>query len=499
MQIGICLFTHETNTFSPLRSNFQMMAAGWDDPEDLIAKHKGKPSFLGGAIKAAEEERNVELIPLPSLYGAAGPLILKSCVDHVLEAICGELRKKNEEIEGVFLSLHGAGCAEGIDDLESHVLREIRKEIGNKPIMVSLDLHGNITQEMVDLSDGLFGIKEYPHVDMSEAGFLAVKCLIGKIRGELDPVTTLVKLPVLLAPSMNSTFLEPMKSLKEYFAEYCKEKKLLDVSFFHGFPYSDHPGTGASVVVIADGYEPKREAEDLASYFWNRRFDFMPESLTPDEAIDLALEKIQNGFVVINETSDNPGGGTPCDGTHLLRALVNRNLPGSIMAYIVDPESVAVCHQAGVNEKVDLSIGGKTDQFHGDPLRVKDAEVLNLSNGKIIFTSPMRKGIPFEYGKSARIKIRNVECILVSNRYQTLDDRSFLMTGADINDYRMIGVKSSNHFRAFFQPRADAVVTADPPGLHTNNFKSLPYQRISRPIFPLDEGVLFQSEQYQKG
>lgn len=490
MKIAIGQFTHETNTFSPLRSDFKTMATGWDEPGDLIAKHQVVPDYLGGAIKAAEEEQ-VELVPLPSLYGAAGPLILKSTLDDILSVISNSLRQQKAEIDGLFFALHGAGCAEGVDDLESYILGVLRKEIGDKPITVSLDLHGNITQEMVDLADGLFGIKEYPHIDMAEAGYLATNCLIRKIRGELNPVTALVRLPALLAPSMNSTFLEPMKSLKEHFAKFCKERHLLDASFFHGFPYSDHPGSGASVVVVADGRDPKEEAKELASYFWNRRFDFLPISLTPDQAIDQALEKIQKGFVVINETSDNPGGGTPCDGTHLLRSLVARNLPKSIMAYIVDPESVANCHRAGVNGKVDLAIGGKTDHFHGDSLIVKDAEVLNLSDGKIVFTSPVRKGVFFEYGKSARIKVGNVECILVSNRQQTLDDRSFLMTGADISEYKFIGVKSSNHFRGFFQPLADAIVTADPPGLHTNNFKSLPFQRIPRPIFPLDEEVIF--------
>ncbi|MGI6252420.1 MAG: M81 family metallopeptidase [Aminivibrio sp.] len=488
MKIGICLFTHETNTFSPLRSDFQSLKAGWEEASEVISNHRGKPSFLGGAIEAAEEY-GAEPVPLPSLYGAAGPLILKSCVDHVMDAICSELEKVKDEIDGLFLALHGAGCAEGIDDLEGYVLGEVRRVIGDRPITVSLDLHGNITDEMVKKSDGLFGIKEYPHIDMDKAGYRAMKYLIKKIRGEADPVTTFVKLPLLLAPGTNSTFLEPMKSLKEHFADFCKEKGLIDVSFFHGFPFSDHPETGASVVVIADGYEPREEAASLASYVWERRFEFVPESLSAAEAVDAALEKLQDGFVIINETSDNPGGGTPCDGTHLLRELTERNLPGSIMAYIVDPESVEVCHRAGVNAKVDLRLGGKTDEFHGEPLEVRDAEVLNLSDGKIIFTSPMRKGVSFSYGRSARIKMGNVQCILITNRYQTLDDRAFLMTGADISEFRLIGIKSSNHFRAFFQPLADGIVTADTPGLNTNNFASLPFKRAPRPIFPLEKDV----------
>ena len=491
MKIAVCQFSHETNTFSPLRSDFESMArSGWSEPEELVRKHRGTPDYLGGAIRAAEEE-GVGIVPLPSMNGSAGPLILKSCVDRVLDAVATALHAHADEVDGVFLALHGAGCAEGIDDLESYTLRAVREVVDTKPIMVSLDLHGNISDEMVELSDGLFGIKEYPHVDMAEAGYLAARCLIGKIRGVTNPKTTLVKLPVLLAPSMNSTFLEPMKSVKEHFSAYCEAHGLLDATFFHGFPYSDQPDAGASVVVVADRRDATREATELANWFWNRRFEFMPVSLTPDQAIDQALEKIKDGFAVINETSDNPGGGTPCDGTHLLRAFLARNLPGTILGHIVDPESVEVCHRAGVGATVDLTVGGKTDTFHGAPLDVKGAEVMNLSNGQVVFASPMRKGKPFSFGRAARVRAGNVEFVLVTHRHQTLDDRAFLMTGADIDEYKIIGIKSSNHFRGFFQPRADVIVTADPPGLHTNNFYSLPFSRIRRPLFPLDKETTF--------
>ncbi|GHV46878.1 microcystinase C [Synergistales bacterium] len=487
MKIAVCQFSHETNTLSPLRSDFESMArSGWSDAGELVKNNRGIPSYIGGAIKAAEEE-GVGVIPISSLYGSAGPLILRDCVNHVLGVIQKELRTALDEIDGVFLALHGAGCAEGIDDLESHTLRAVREVVGNKPVMASLDLHANVTGEMVALSDGLFGIKEYPHTDMAEAGYAALKCLARTIRGEIKPLTALVRVPVLLPPSLCSTFVNPMKEIKEYVAAYAKERGLLDATLFHGFPYSDHSGTGVTVLAMADGRKPEAEALELARYFWGRRAEFLPVSLTPDEAIDIALAEVKDGFAVIHETSDNPGGGTPADGTHLLRALLERDVPRSIMGYIVDPEAAEICHKAGVGAKVDMAVGGKKDNCHGEPILVKGAEVLNLSNGKIVFTSPMRRGVPFDYGKSARVRCGQVEFILVSGRYQTLDDRAFLMTGADIHDYRIIGVKSSNHFRGFFQPLADVIVTADPPGLITNNFKSLTYARLRRPVFPLDE------------
>jgi microcystin degradation protein MlrC len=492
MKIAICQFVHETNTLSPLRSDFESLAQrGWCEAGVLVNNYRGTHSYLGGAIMAADEE-DVQIIPVSSLEGSAGPLILKECKDYVLGIIRRELSAHRDDVDGVFLALHGAGCSEGVDDLESCTLKTVRDVVGDRPIMVSLDLHANVTDDMLRLSDGMFGVKEYPHVDMAETGYRAVKALIAHIRGKSRLEMALVKLPILLPPALCSTFMEPMKSIKEYVAAYGKEHGLFDITFFHGFPYSDHSDAGASVLAVADGWKPQSEALEAARYFWDRRFEFLPVSLTPDQAIEIALKNVKDGFVVINETSDNPGGGTPADGTHLLRALISRDVPKSIMGYIVDPQAAEICHNAGVDAKVEMAVGGKKDGLHGEPILVKDALVLNLSDGKIAFTSPMRKGERFDYGKSARVRYGHVEFIIVSNRCQTLDDRSFLMTGADIRDYKIIGVKSSNHFRSFFQPIADAIVTTDPPGLHTNNLKSLAYKKIRRPIFPLEEDAVFE-------
>ncbi|MDR1944022.1 MAG: M81 family metallopeptidase [Synergistaceae bacterium] len=494
MKIAICQFIHETTTFSQQRSDFESMAKnGWSDSKDVIPKYRDTPSYIGGAIRGAQE-LGAELIPISSMFGSAGPLILRECVDRVIGVMQRELRVHRREIDGVFCAMHGGGCAEDIDDLEIHILKKLREVVGDKPIMSSLDLHSNITQEMVSLSDGLFGIKEYPHVDMAEAGYLAIKCLIKKIRQEINPVMALVRLPVLLTAVNCSTFTEPMKSVKEHVAAYCENHGLIDATFFHGFAYSDQASTGASVLTIADGRQPKAEALELANFFWDRRYEFVAESLMPDQALDIALKEVRAGFAIINETSDNPGSGTPGDGTHLLRELIKRDVPQSILGYIVDPEAAEICHKAGVSAKVDMWVGGKADHLHGEPIYIQGAEVINLSDGKIVFKSSMRRGESFKYGKSVRIRYGHVEIIIVSNRCQTLDDRPFLMTGADLSDYKIVGIKSSVHFRAFFQPLADVIVASDPPGPNTANFKSLTYTKIHRPIFPIDEDARFDPE-----
>ena len=231
-------------------------------------------------------------------------------------------------------------------------------------------------------------------------------------------------------------------------------------------------------------------ADELADWVWENRHALDPICLSAEEAVDEALAELERdgeGYVVINETSDNPGGGTPGDGTHLLREFLRRDLEGAIMGYIPDKEIALKAHEAGIGGFISGKLGGKTDNQHGEPIDFENAEVLALSDGHAVYTSPMYKGLPVCYGKSARLRIGNVEVVVTETlSQQTFDDRPFAIVDADLQRYRIVGVKSSVHFRAFFQPLAKAIVTADPPGIHTANFKQLTYKKIRRPIYPLD-------------
>ena len=173
-------------------------------------------------------------------------------------------------------------------------------------------------------------------------------------------------------------------------------------------------------------------------------------------------------------------------------AALRRDLEGAIMGYIPDKEIALKAHKAGVGATISGLLGGKTDNQHGEPIAFENAKVIALSDGHAIYTSPMYKGLPVCYGKTARLRIGKVEVVVSETlSQQTFDDRPFIIVGADLEQYRVVGVKSSAHFRAFFQPRAKAIVTADPPGIHTSNFKQLPYKKIRHPMYPLDPETTF--------
>jgi microcystin degradation protein MlrC len=496
MKILIAELSHETNTFSSERCDFARFAPnGWKLGQELLDTYSQEVLYLGGMIFAARE-LGVELIPAIGINNA-GPLITRECLDYVLGTLIGYVKKHRDELDGLCLSLHGAGCAETTDDLEAYTLEKVREVVGPAmPITVCLDLHGNISPRMAELADGLYGIKEYPHTDCALAGRLAMRRLVDIIQTGKKPYTALKRLPLFTTPSVANTFQGPLKSIKEMVARTVEDRGLLDAAFFHGFPYQDTPWSNASVVAVADTREKaEAAAAEIARRIWEERASLQAVCLSPDEAIDQAEEALARegpGYVVINEASDNPGGGCPCDGTHTLRALLNRKTEGAILGIIYDPAAARQAHEAGVGGRISGPLGGKTDRIHGDPIEMRDAEVLNLSNGDFTLVSPVAAGARGSYGKTARIRVGTVEVVVTEIlACQTYDDRPFVITGADLGQYRIAVVKSTNHFRGYFASRAKAIVTADPPGIHTANFAQLNYRKIQRPLYPLDKDAVF--------
>lgn len=494
MKILIGTFGTESNAFTSDKGTMErFMPQGIPCGREIFDVYRGTVSFMGGIIKAGEEE-GVELIPSIAAIESA-PVLERDVVDEAVGQLCAFIGEHRDEIDGICLGMHGAGVGAGIPDLESFTLSAVREAMGRYvPVMSSMDLHGNISEESCVLSDGLFGTKHYPHIDEYDMGYKTMKVLIGTVRGEIKPELAVRRLPLLIAPAIGCTLRSPMKEVREHVEKYAEENGLIDATFFHGFPYSDVPCEGACVTVVSEK-DAQRHADALAEWIWKRREELVPECLSCEEALDRAEEELSkpgDGYVIINDTSDNPGGGTPGDGTYLLKEFLRRNEPGMLFGHITDREFVDLAFRAGVGGKVSGLLGGKTDNLHGEPIEIRDAEVLDLSDRKCLYKSPMLTGIWTNLGRLTRVRAGNVE--IVVNEIpgsQVMDDCPYELTGADVNAYSIIGLKSSTHFRAWFEGRAKAIVTADPPGSHTSNLKQLNFTSISRPIYPLDPDTEF--------
>ena len=498
MKIVFGCLNHEANSFASdpgtwerwFRTNF--VAVG----DELLQYRDKKGAHLAGMFAAAEEE-GVELIP--AIFGAgAAPVLTREALDRGVGIICDVIRK-HPDADGLCFCLHGAGIAEGIDDIETYTMRKMRETAGWRiPIAISCDLHANIKAEMLEEADaGVFGMKQYPHIDKFETGHLAMQTLIRKIRGQEDPVTAFCPLPRLIPCSVANTLRPPMKVFPDHMAEYCRTHGLIDVTFFNGFPYADTEYTGASVVVVGHrGQDVQAMANELGRWVWAHRHLTDIELLDAEAAWDKAEEaaRLYGNYVLIHEASDNPGGGSPGDGTGMLREMLRRNEPGTIFGYIFDREILEKAKAAGVGGHVSGLLGGKTGTLCGAPVPIENAEVLALSDGVGIYLTPNKVVQKVDYQGLARLRIGNSEVIVSGTcANQTYDDRPFALTSADIQDYRIVVIKSATHFRAWFQDRAKAIITANTPGTTTEDFSLFPYQKLRRPIYPLDPGMEFEA------
>lgn len=394
-------------------------------------------------------------------------------------------------VDAVCLSLHGAGVAEGVDDLEAAALVEVRKLVGPKvPVAVVLDLHGNITQEMVDQADGLFGDNFYPHIDCYERGAEAMQFLYRMLNGEIKPVMHFERLPMMI-PTF-ATDLDPAGQLNRLCWEWEKKPGILDCTIFHGFPYTDVPAVGMSVLALADGDASlaRQAAKTVAKAVWGAREEYRPQVLSPSEAIAKAMS-VDGGPVVLNDTSDNPGGGSPGDSTHLLRTMMEANLQNACYAFIYDPEVAQQAHRAGVGATIRVRLGGKTDELHGAPIE-SEVYIKVLTDGRFRVTSPMFQGLQVDLGQMARLQLGGIDVLVASERQQVLDDEVFLLHGIDVRRYKIVALKSSAHFRAGFDQIAKAIIPADAPGATTLQVHGFPFRRIRRPIWPLDVAAQYE-------
>jgi microcystin degradation protein MlrC len=489
LRVVIGQVAHETNTFSSVRTTKALFELWeWDRGEEVIERHRGVEDYLGGMIDRAEA-LGIELVGAFSAFANPSGTITRDTYAMLEREMLDGIRAAGR-VDAICLALHGAGVAEGIDDLEGTLLKAIRRDVGYEvPIVVTLDLHGNITEQMVQEADVLLGVNFYPHTDSYDRGREAIDVAKRLVEGHLKPVMSLTRVPILIPTS--TTNLSPAKDINEICWKWEREPGMIDCTFFHGFPHTDTPYVCASVLAISDG-DPalaERASRDVARAIWDRRQEFFPELPGPEEGIDIAL-RLPGQPIVINETSDNPGGGTPGDGTYLLRAMLSRNLTNACFGFIYDPEVAEAAHAAGVGSWIDVQLGGKTDRLHGDPIPVR-AYVKVLSDGRFVQSSPMWRGKPVNLGKSARLVIGGVDVLVCSVSSQTFDEQVFLLHGIDVSQYKIVALKSSQHFRARFESIAANIVTVDSPGLSSRNLSFFHYQRIPRPSYPLDPEVTF--------
>jgi microcystin degradation protein MlrC len=487
MTVAIAGILQESNTFSPVKTRYQDFSPVFG--EAALERHRGKATEMGGFIDVLSAAR-VRMAPVCAAWAiTAGRMVRRD-----YERLAGEFERHLARVRrptALLLAMHGAQTAEGVDDVEGSLLAIARRVLGDTvPIVVTLDLHANVTRAMVEHATAIVGYHTYPHVDLYETGVKAAHLLLRTLAGKVRPVMRFRKLPMIVPAENMQTTSGPMHRLIERGKALERRGGALAVSVFGVQPWLDIQEMGGAVVVVADGAVRRADAtaDSLAQRFWESRHEFDVRLTPPAQAIRRAL-RISGGPVVLSESSDSTGSGSPGDSTGLLRALLSARLREPVAFFMVDPDAVDRAMRAGVGKTVTMPIGGKLDPARSRPVRVT-GRVRLLSTG--LWTPRARgynTGIETSMGRAVVLDVGSIRTLIAERSTMTVDPELYRSQGIEPLDMKIVAVKSPNGFRAAYEPIAKAIFIVDTPGASAANLRSLPYRRVPRPIYPLDSGI----------
>ena len=462
MRLAICGIRHETNTFSALRAGI----------EDFHVS-RGDEILVDGPWQAFD---NVEWAP--TLVARAQPhgLVLRDTYESMAAELVDRLRQASP-VDGVYLDLHGAMEVEGVGDGERDLVCRVRETVGGAcPIVASLDLHANLAPEVVEKTNVLTALRTAPHVDRTETQVRAIGHLVRCVKENIRPVNAIVRLPMLLPGEHAATGVEPARSLYAGLQEVESRPEVIDASIMIGCAWTDSPFTSVATIVVSENRTAAGEhAERLALEIWRQRERFAPDAPTMpvDEAVRSAVRETRHP-VFVSDSGDNVTAGAAGDIPLVLKTLIEAGARDAVVAGIADHEAVARCLEAGIGAELALAVGGKLDRVNGFPLEV---------TGRVVSMNPPRI-VVFQVG--------GVRVVLTADRMPFLDLRAFEMANVNPSEHEIVVVKHG-YLAPELRDIAGTALMAISPGCTALALETLPYERIRRPLFPLDEDVVFRA------
>ena len=491
--VFIAGFQHETNTFAPSLADWEAFNRGDAFPayirgEAMQTQFTGVNIPAGGFIDAAKRH-GWQL--WPSVWAGASPssFVTRDAFERIATDLLQDLKQAlSQGVDAVYLDLHGAAVAEHADDAEGELLSRVRALIGeNMPLVASLDLHANVTKRMLATADALVAYRTYPHIDMAETGERAAELLQRRLRLGRREALTVHRLPYLISLNAQSTWLQPAKDIYAAIDEIDKAHHSV-LSFCMGFAAADFEEC-APVLWAYAAQPPKAQAaadalHQLAAPPEQWRIDFLEAREAVTQALALAAQHTRP--VLIADTQDNPGAGGDSNTTGMLHALLQQGagqrFPGAVaLGLMYHPEVAAKAFAAGVGALIDVVLGVSVTTYSGmsdAPLSAR-ARVVAISDGRCVLKGPMMRGMTSQLGQSACLEIEGVLVAVVSGKAQLFDREMLRILGITPEAMKLIVLKSSNHFRADFEPIASKVLVAKAIGPMAADPGDLPWRKLS--------------------
>jgi len=480
----------EVSTFNPVPScyeDFRIIRG-----QDIINTRRGTAQEIGGALEVFDTDPSIVLAPaLSARANTSGGVLSADSHDRLSSEFLDALARTGDA-DGAYFALHGAMQSASESDPEGYLLQEARRILGDDlPIVISVDLHGILTDRMLQHVDAVVPYHTYPHVDFSETGGRAAALLMKILSGSVRPVTARVKIPALvrgdeLITEMGAVgeCIRMAKQIEAGEGGLSAGGRGLAAGIMWGNPFTDVPELRTNSIVTTDDDETaaRQHAVELANLFWNHH-EKMQVPLTSLEEAARAAARVDAGTVVMMDAADATSSGASGDSNAIAAELVRKGYRGSVLAPVVDPPAVRKAFEAGVGATISTTVGGALDPARFEPLEI-DARVRLLSDG--LFRSESF-GWPWDSGDTAVLQSDNITFI-VGTRPVSLFDRSwFYAHGQDPARFDVVVVKSPHCEHHMFAKWCAELINVDAPGSTSANLHSLGHTTCARPIFPLDD------------
>ena len=453
-----------------------------------LARGNEVMSIAGGAVGGMLQtlkEQNADIAPLVVASAYPGGPIAHDCYDQLKTDLLEDLSNA-PPVDGVLLALHGAAVSTEVDDVEGDLITAARKIVGpDVPIVGTLDLHANVTTQMMRHADGLVAWETYPHVDPFTTGVRGARLLLGTLDGAFKPAMAMAKVPIFTSAINASTvgdgpFAEVMRLAKSFE----DQPGILSTSALHAHATIDVPELGGGGLVITDGDEARAVdlALQIADLMWEQRFALEPDTLTPEEAVEAGL-KIPGGPVILIECADCVGGGAAGDSVFTVPVLTGLS-EGFAIVPVVDPEAAALCHEAGEGGTVTVALGHKIDPQWGSPQTITGV-VRSLSDGKFQYSGGIWAGEWATMGPTAVLECGSAQILITTYGTYEWRDEQFRALDMDIAGAKFIVAKNPMNYSQTYGEFAQDEFVLDTPGATPPTLRHFTYHKAPRPYFPV--------------
>ena len=472
MRIALGGIATESCTFSPVLTKKEDFNVVYGDAL-LEPEHY---SFLTDAFLA---DNDLHLFPTLRARALPGGPVERSAYEGFKADFLARLRAALP-LDGLYLDMHGAMNVEGLDDAEGDWYEAARRVVGPTCLIsASYDLHGNLSQRIIDTLDLLTAYRTAPHVDTLETRTKAFTLLVHCLKENIRPHKVWISVPVLLPGERTSTEYEPAASLYASLPEVDGQPGILDASVLVGYVWADEPRAAASIVVTGTDLDvAEREARRLAQAYWELRdaFEFSVPAGTMDESLGWALETDKT-CLFISDSGDNPTAGGVGDRVDFLRCLLEHNIPDAVLGGLTDAAATDACYRAGVGDRLELSLGATLDP-RSEPLKV---------TGEVLFLDAVSDASE----RQAVLQIGGVTVILARRRRPYHLEADFLRLGIDPKTHKLIVVKVG-YLVPDLKRIAGGTFLALSPGAVDQHVERLNYERVRRPLYPLERSFSWE-------